>query len=320
LLNQVIDRLHQVNVSRIIVVDNNSENDSRQKLRAKEYDLKGTLTVITLPENTGSAGGYKAGLEFVHSNNGCDYIWLLDDDNVPHTDALKVIVDYWNTSGVFQKEKHLCLFSYREHGPAYKELARRDSSSIDPIIGGRNSILGFTIMRPFSTRKNSALYREEFKERDIIMPKNHGRIPVAPYGGMFFHRALLDVIGYPDEKLFLYGDDYEYSYRIVRYGGEIILLHDSRIEDIAPSENIGMQVEEKNIFRLYYSTRNHVYFQKSLADNKLLYTVNYFIYLFYLKIKQKFSLHDDSVRISVISKAINDGFHGRLGKENSLSF
>ena len=47
------------------------------------------LKVIYLDENTGSAGGYKLGLEEAYKCNECEFIWLLDDDNKPQKDSLK---------------------------------------------------------------------------------------------------------------------------------------------------------------------------------------------------------------------------------------
>lgn len=317
LLDRVIEALLQVKVSKIVVVDNNSHNESRSQLRAKELDLKELLTVIYLSENTGSAGGYKVGLEFVRTCKDCEFVWLLDDDNIPYARALEVLITFWNNFDLPRKEERLCLLSYREQSPAYKELARRDSLSIEPIIGSNNAVLGLNFLHAFSTRKHLKLFLGEFKEHEIVMKKNFGKVPVAPYGGMFFNKVLLDSIGYPDDRLFLYGDDYEYSHRIIKHSGEIILLLDSRMKDIDVSENKGMAVDERNLFRLYYSNRNHVYFQKSLSSNRLVFAINYLIYLLFLRVKKTFVVlfkKTDPRKISVLLYAIKDGVHGKLGK------
>jgi len=134
---------------------------------------------------------------------------------------------------------------------------------------------------------------------------------------MFFHRRLLGLIGYPNDKLFLYGDDYEFSYRIISRQGEIILLLDSRIDDIDDSENKGMAVDEQNLFRMYYSNRNYVFFQKQLANSRLTFCLNYALYLLFLACKRRLRFpakKEETHKISVMMEAIEDGYHGRLGE------
>ena len=56
-----------------------------------------------------------------------------------------------------------------------------------------------------------------------------------PYGGLFFHRSIIDIIGLPDTNYFLYGDDFDFSYRITKKGGKIFLVTQSVIEDLEKS-------------------------------------------------------------------------------------
>lgn len=46
------------------------------------------IDMVKLDRNYGSTLGYRAGLER-HLSDGCDLIWLLDDDNKPSPDALE---------------------------------------------------------------------------------------------------------------------------------------------------------------------------------------------------------------------------------------
>ncbi len=317
LLDRVIQSLPVDRVLNIIVVDNNSHYESREQLRIKEKELNGILEVLYLPENLGSAGGYKSGLEKARKHKECEFIWLLDDDNVPTPHALDALIDFWKSFNMSNKNERLCLLSYRESSPMFKELARRDSLSIEPILGTRNAFLGLNFLHPFTTRRNAELFRPEIKEHRINLEKRYGKIPIATYGGMFFSKLILDTIGYPDERLFLYCDDYEFSHRIIQHYGEIILLLDSQINDIDITENKGMAVNEQNLFRLYYTNRNYVYFQKNLSDNRLIFTANYLIYYFYLKLRGKISIlfnNANTPKYSVWINAICDGFNERLNK------
>ena len=60
LLNQVIDAALSEGVYKIIVVDNNSELVSRNKLMEYEKLLNGKIKVLYLDDNYGSAGGFKS--------------------------------------------------------------------------------------------------------------------------------------------------------------------------------------------------------------------------------------------------------------------
>lgn len=315
LLNQVIDAIIHCRASKIIIVDNNSDVDTKEKLSIKEKNLSGLLKVIKLQDNTGSAGGYKVGLEYAYSCKDCEFIWLLDDDNIPYDNALEVLIEFWNNYEIQLKEQRLCLLSYRENSPVYIELAKINSTSIDPVIEGPNYFLGFNILKIFS--KKNRLFTGKNKKQEVKTNLSNGLIPVAPYGGMFFNKSLIDIIGYPDERLFLYGDDYEFSHRIIKHGGIIMLVLNSRIKDIDISMNKGMEVDKSNLFRLYYSTRNNVFFQKKLSNNSAIFKLNYiifFLFLFFKKIFVSFYEREKSIKLSIMLFAIRDGFNEKMGK------
>ena len=87
LVRQVIDRLLEMPISRIYLIDNDSTT---------KYESTEKVAVIRISENYGSAGGYKTGLHWVNRTNA-DLIWLLDDDNVPDKDALDILLSYYES-------------------------------------------------------------------------------------------------------------------------------------------------------------------------------------------------------------------------------
>ena len=72
----------------MIVVDNASEDHTREVLDA-HAGLE--LQRIHLEENTGGAGGFRAGAEAAY-DQGFDRIWLMDDDVVPAPDCLALLM------------------------------------------------------------------------------------------------------------------------------------------------------------------------------------------------------------------------------------
>jgi len=68
---------------RVIVVDNGSSDDSVATIAATHPDI----TILENGENLGYAGGNSVGIEYA-LNNGCDYVWLLNDDVTVAPDSL----------------------------------------------------------------------------------------------------------------------------------------------------------------------------------------------------------------------------------------
>lgn len=84
--------LHQTYLpDEFIIVDNNSTDGTKAYLQ--ELEKKNTrVTVIYLPENAGGSGGFAAGIKAAYEKE-MDYVWGMDDDAVPHIDALEKLVE-----------------------------------------------------------------------------------------------------------------------------------------------------------------------------------------------------------------------------------
>lgn len=75
-------------LNNIIVVDNNSDEDTRKYLESLEDKIK----YIRLNENLGGAGGFNAGMKFFMENSEDDYLWIMDDDTIPDKTALEQLI------------------------------------------------------------------------------------------------------------------------------------------------------------------------------------------------------------------------------------
>ena len=222
--------------------------------RLKKCGVDGIIVVRNDLINSGSAKGYGHGIELAQKTD-CDFFWLLDDDNLPEADALDKLKAAWIKGG----NKRICLTSYRA---CHKEL--RKAINIEVILGSYNAALSLNIFHPITTRKNSRIFRGTYKGKGLSC------LPCTVYGGMFFHRELIDVIGLPDESYFLYCDDFEWSYRITANNGHIMLVEESKMNDLpAISGDRGIN---------YFKTRNYLRFQKKLAKNRWMFNVNLFLY------------------------------------------
>lgn len=314
LLRRVIEAALREGVRRVIVVDNRSDPESRRKLREYHANNSEVVDVLYLDENYGSAGGFKRGLERAYSDPECEFIWLLDDDNMPCPGALETLQKFWEEHDLEEKENRLALLSFRES----RKESYLISKDTEAAFGMKNSFYGFHVSQiPAYIKK--IIFRKNVVDHDKIPDKCI--IGVAPYGGLFLNKKLLDSIGYPEEELYLYSDDHEWTYRITVNRGEIILLTDSHIKDLEESwiltrenETVLSTFSPLNTFRIYYGIRNRVYFEnKYLITRKYVYKVNRLIFLLLIFFHDIFFFRTTET-FKTLLRAIDDGENNRLGK------
>jgi GT2 family glycosyltransferase len=309
LLKQVMDACYKEGVSKIIVVDNNSSKSSKIELKKYEKENKDKLKVIYLNENTGSAGGYKRGLEEGYKCNECEYILLLDDDNLIIEDSMNKVgylINYLESL-----DKNFMLSFFRGE--------REDNNRIikEGWIKGYKSN-NFNGLNFLYALKNKFI---KSKKNNLINLFPLQPIEVAAMGGTFFHKSILEKLGYPDEDFYLYADDHDFTYRFTKSGGHIFLCSELKLEDIDSTtisdegKEIGFFDEEFPEFKMYYQVRNHTYFSKNFINNKILFYGNMIVYLLLyfkkiLKTPKKLFFR----RYSLLLRAINDGLSNKLGR------
>jgi len=75
----------------LVIVDNASNDGTREWL-TKPGGSRNDVTVVTLEQNLGGAGGYHSGIRKAWEL-GADWIWTLDDDSVPEPCALAALMN-----------------------------------------------------------------------------------------------------------------------------------------------------------------------------------------------------------------------------------
>ena len=269
--------------------------------------------VVRNPRNLGSAAGFKLGLETVLAYDP-QWIWLLDDDNLPGPIALDKILH--STAALDPAERGRTAFvAFRpEHHVAV--AAGEDVSRCFPP---HSSFCGFHV-----TDIPHKIWRRILRRRPPASREIPGRValPYAPYGGLFFHRKLLETIGTPNKDLVLYADDTEFSSRIVQSGGRLWLLTGAPIIELEPSWNTkraGSSFEAwltgNADFRVFYRARNRAYFDYTVwSRNKMIYRLNRLTYLLILR---AFALRHRKVdRYHLFRRATTLGESARLGLED----
>jgi GT2 family glycosyltransferase len=308
-LSRVIARvLSFAHVVNVVVVNNAS---------VEPVEATGRVVVLNNKENEGSAGGYHKGIKYAYEQVDCDFIWLLDDDNLPEKDCLDGLLAQWDKIEGDNDKK--ALFCLRDDRKTHVNIAR----GADPMqyYLMPDNFLGFSLSRIFKNQWR------KFKSKGTSGAyKERVTMPYVPYGGLLLHKRLVAEIGYPNAEMYLYVDDSEYSYRITQHGGTIWMLPACRIIDIDKSQGINYkkqpfhsQLLDEWSFRTYYHIRNRIYFYSRVAiQNKFMFGVNKVLYLAFLRVIS--ILSSKTTEYKRLTGAVNDGLNGNLGKANPGKF
>jgi len=310
LLSQVINALLKEGIDKIVIIDNGSSENTQQGLKKYSADI----IIHRFEENKGTATAFKTGIEKA-LHNGNAFVWLMDDDILPEPGALKQLKTFWNNFSKIGKEKNTALCCYRKDRINFIKAIKNNSPG--EILPLKNNFAGFHIRNFFIQLRERMTAN---KTKMIETTTSFGKISAAAYGGLFFHKDLVEKIGLPDELYFLYVDDFDFTFRITRNGGEILAVTNSVIRDLESS--FYLPVKKKILYHsafdsasessAYYALRNTVYFSKRyLLNNKSIYFLNKF--LFVVLITTIGILRGKWDRLRIIRSAMKDGEKGQLG-------
>jgi GT2 family glycosyltransferase len=311
LLVRILDYIEaDPKIDRVIVVDNGAHIPIAALVQRACFRK---AIVVGNPRNLGSAAGFKLGLETLLSYDP-EWIWLLDDDNLPDSIALDEILHSAAALDPAERGRTAFVAFRPEHQGAVAagEDVRRCFPPHSSFCGFHVADIPYKIWRGMLPRR--PLASREIPARVAL--------PYAPYGGLFFHRKLLETIGTPNKDLVLYADDTEFTSRIVRSGGRLWLLTGAPIIELEPSwstKHAGSSFEAwltgSADFRIFYRARNRAYFDcKVWSRNRMIYRLNRLTYLLILRVVAL--RHRRIDRYDLFRRATTLGETGRLGLED----
>jgi rhamnopyranosyl-N-acetylglucosaminyl-diphospho-decaprenol beta-1,3/1,4-galactofuranosyltransferase len=172
-------------VDAIYVVDNGSNDGSREYLAAVEAKHDRVFVVLT-KSNIGGAGGFATGINTAFSK-GFDWYWLMDDDAEPMVDALE------------------------------KLMVSKDAARVD-VVALCGSVRGID-------RRVQFWHQGTFDERMRLIAPTAECHAAASFktdcmsfvGACIRHDAIRRV-GFPAQEYFVWNDDVEYTARLSRIG------------------------------------------------------------------------------------------------------
>ena len=202
-----------------IFIINNSSTDGTLEWLNSQKDL----TVIT-QENSGSAGGQYTGIKTAYEK-GYDWIWCLDTDVIPETNSLQAF------------------------------LESEVSSNIS--VGFLSSLIFYSDGNLCNV--NIPYLQTEKRIVESFVLGDYIEIISASFGSVLFRRNTIDKIGFPDRRYFIWGDDVDYTFRMIEEGFTGYLLIKSRATHYAPSNEIDpfLNLNYKDV-KMKYGLRNTV--------------------------------------------------------------
>lgn len=234
LLERCLEAIHSQSrpCDMVLVINNASSDDTLDFLRSGKYP---NIKVYSLRKNVGAAGGFNAGFRLAY-DNGADYVWMMDDDVIPDSDALAKLLEadeFLEKNDI--KRSYVVSTAYTEGGQV-------------------------TNTPQVSTRKNKAGY---FDWPELLQ---HGMVAVSSgtFVSILVPSETLNQYGLPIASMFIWGEDAEYTLRITReYPG--YMVGTSRVVHIRHGGGTISIVNESNPRRVtYYKNfvRNNVYISK----------------------------------------------------------
>jgi len=279
-------------LDRIVLVDNASTDGTVEALRAGGYLDHPAIDFVTLPKNTGGAGGFHEGIKRAMAAN-VDWMWIMDDDAEPFPDALEKMEPAFARSGI--------------GGVANLTLGLDGRPQLEHR--GWLSLCGMT------PRAHRAI--DESRLDGTV------EISFASFVGLAVHKSAVERIGLPKRELFIKGDDLDYCLRLEPLG-PIILVPDSKIrhkDGVAAGyqarRRFGMSSARVPLDKLwlnYFSLRNLIWMRRQHCGRlpALLYSLRQ-----YLRAALGILVFDSErlVRLRFYYCAIADAWHGSFDND-----
>ncbi|MEQ4550158.1 glycosyltransferase family 2 protein [Weissella sp. GP1] len=269
MLKEVIAALQasETPVDHIIIVDNKSNEDTKEYLTS----LGDQIEYVRLEENLGGAGGFNRGVRYFMENTTDDYVWLMDDDTVPHADTLTELTAY---------------------------------AAANPKFGFLSSDVRWTDGHRALMNQPAPMNRLRVIPEDATEPE---QLRNATFVSLLMSREVVDKIGLPITDFFIWGDDIEYTERAGRvYPGYFIpkakVTHKM-------ATNVGSNIlndTKDRTPRYYYSYRNKVYYGRK-RDFVGHMKSNARITMEWIKLAITPGVEDRSAKLKILAKGVKDG-------------
>lgn len=264
----------------IIVVDNNSSDDSCAMVK----QLFPEVTLIENKENFGFSKGNNQGVAIAKG----DYICILNPDTVIAEDSFTLLINF------SENQKNLGIVGCKLIDGAGQFLP--ESKRHVPLVK-------VAIQKIFGISKN--YYANH------LNPDESGKVDVLVGAFMFIKRELYQKVKGFDEDYFMYGEDIDLSYRILKAGFSNYYFAGTTVMHYKGESTR----KDKDYTKRFYMAMQ-IFYDKHFKRNIIFDTIVYIgIKLKYLIEKQLYFKETKVERYLLISDSINNKLEKKLEKE-----
>ena len=230
LLQECVDAIlaQTVAIEKLILIDNNSTDGTEEFLKEKGYLDNPVIEYIKLPENIGGAGGFHEGMKKAREYQP-DWVWIMDDDTVPTPTCLEELLN------------------------ARKVIKGKVSFLASAVRGMNHEAMNV----PKLSRKQFSKYTDWYEYLD----QGIAQIVKATFVSLLINIEAINQCGLPWKEFFIWGDDSEYTQRIIRdYGPAYMVGKSLAIHKRVGSDELSL-VKEQNKNRIpmyFYYYRNNL--------------------------------------------------------------
>lgn len=217
----------------VLVIDNASTDATSSWLKAQEDPR---LHVHHSTDNLGGAGGFESGMRLAHERFDPDWIVVMDDDARPAPGALAAFhdaeypEDCAAAAAVFFPDGRVCEMNRPSRNPFWSPRL-----FLRALVKGRNG------------------YHIPYGAYETTSPQP---IDLTSFVGLFISRRMIRQNGYPNPKLFLYGDDVIYTLHLRRQGFSIRFDPNIRFEHDCSAFQDDQRRVFQPLWKVYYTYRN----------------------------------------------------------------
>lgn len=210
-------------VETLFLIDNASTDGTAHYLAALTSTVP--VTVITMTENSGGAGGFSEGMLRGYAS-GADHVWIMDDDCYPKPDALATLISGFDG--------------------AVAELGSDVPFACSVVEFTDGSICEMN--NPVPTWDWARL---------LVKGQNNVMVTACSFVSVLIPRWAIAEYGLPYAEYFIWFDDREYTMRLTDRCPGVQVMDSHVVHDMGDNRGVNFaMVDRKSLWKFSYGVRN----------------------------------------------------------------
>ena len=212
----------------VVVVNNNSNDETELALTTLQQQYPETLHVVTTNENIGGAGGFSIGLKKAYDLDASHY-WIMDDDSYAQRTSLSALFNGFNQLNQHHEVGFVC-------------------SKVDWIDG--------SICEMNQPETAWDWMRHYTKTHPYI------KVNACSFVSCFFSRTMLERHGLPLWKFFIWFDDSEFTRRLSRHHPCFAILDSVVVHDTPINQGVYFaKINQENLWKYRFGAKNESWYR-----------------------------------------------------------